>query len=957
MIFQLSCLAAYGQKDSVIKMSRREFGSHFEEGNLMIMEQFYDTALSTFLLLHRAQPDNANINYKVGYLYLQIPTEKTKAIPYLEKAVLNMTHNYHEFEPSEKKAPETALYYLAQAYHLDYRFDKAIEMYNKFGALVPEKNTDIHNDIGHRIEMCSTGKELSNVPMGCVITNLGDSVNSVYPDYGPVISADESVLYFTSRRPGTGGMDNRSLQGEFFEDIWECDKKEDGTWGQAHGIGATINTLGHEAAVGLSADGQTLFIYKDDNGDGNIYQSQLNGDAWSYPEKMDDNINSKSWEPSACLSPDGNTIYFVSDRKGGFGGRDIWRCVKLPNNKWSLPTNLGPKINTPYDEEAPFIHPDGVTLFFASKGHKTMGGFDIFFSTLTDSGWTNPQNMGYPVNTTDDDVFYVMSADGKRAYFSSFREGGKGEKDIYMVTIPQSIAEPVLVFVGYIKNTNGQPLSSEHGIHITYPNGEIKDFRANTKTGKYVLPLKAGATYKMDVEVDGKPVHQREIEAPNIESDQEILLTTIWLGPSGKADTLVKEEKFFSASGNIFYNDTKKPMGNIAVTLLVNGEVLDEISSGESGGYSFSHLDPQKSYVIRASVDEIMLSPTSTLKVIGSDGKEIRTRRSPVGYGFKYELPTAEKNSITLTAKKSDIGLGKNGSHPVKATLCGKLYLDRKGTKGAGFSVKLMQNGHTLQSISTNEFAMFCFEGLEATELYDIVVVEPAPSPQEGRYYLADMSGRLVRRNTTKKQENLFKDVPTKLSSLPTYSETALAKNTSTGKNTNTGKNTGSNNTTNNTTNTNTTTTTNTGKNTPPITEFEPDTSTADFSQHFTYNRKKLDLTNPKFSQLIDKIAAAVAASGDGQVQVLVRGCASKVPFRRGSNLALALGRSQLCASAITQALKEKGVDLKKVKLRAKYKIDGPRYAGDAVENHAKYEKYQYVKVYVSTGSAPISSK
>ena len=180
--------------------------------------------------------------------------------------------------------------------------------------------------------------------------------------------------------------------------------------------------------------------YKNDK-EGSIYYSKLDGDQWSYgymlgtdPGDITD-INTQYHEPSACLSPDGNTLYFVSDRPGGFGGEDIYRCVKLPTGRWSKATNLGPTINTEYDEDAPFMHPDGVTLFFSSNGHKTMGGFDIFFSVKSDSGWYPPQNMGYPINTTDDDVFYVMSSDGKRAYFSSVRPEGLGEQDIYMVTL------------------------------------------------------------------------------------------------------------------------------------------------------------------------------------------------------------------------------------------------------------------------------------------------------------------------------------------------------------------------------------------------------------------------------------------------------------------------------------------------------------------------------------------
>jgi len=497
------------------KYNKTKFRELFTQGNLQMQENFNDTALGTFLLLHKWDPANANVNFKIGQLYLSSSSEKSKAVEYLEKAVPKATRKYIPDEPSEKRCPELVYKLLGQAYHLTYRFDESIAMFEKFTKCINMSDLVAAKDIKRRIEISKTAQAFVSSPIKCTITNLGDSINSDKPEYGAVITADESEMYFTSRRFNveTGGNDNRDIYDKYYEDIWVSYKKEDGTWGEAKSLSTHINSWYNEAVVGISADGQQLLLYKDDKG-GSIYFSRLEGDQWSYsymlgtdPGDITD-INSPAWEPSACLSPDGNTLYFVTDRLGGFGGRDIYKCVKLPTGRWSKATNIGPTINTPYDEDAPFMHPDGVTMFFSSNGHNTMGGFDIYFSVLADSGWYPPQNMGYPINTTDDDIFYVMSTDGKRAYLSSVRPEGFGEKDIYMITIPQRIVIPVTLLKGYVSFTGKDTMMSYVTISATdiETGQEVQQVHPNTKTMKYILPLnpgRTGKTYSVKYDAEG----------------------------------------------------------------------------------------------------------------------------------------------------------------------------------------------------------------------------------------------------------------------------------------------------------------------------------------------------------------------------------------------------------------------------------------------------------------------
>ncbi|MCC6838028.1 MAG: PD40 domain-containing protein [Bacteroidia bacterium] len=521
LIFLFIASISFSQGD---KSAYRE---KFNQGNLLILEENYEMALSYFLEAYAIDSSNANINYKVGFCYLQSANQKNKALPFLKKAVQGIERNYVDMEPREKGAPEMAYYYLGLAYRLQYNFNESNAYFNKFKDIVGGKNAALAKDLERQVETNFNAIEYTKDTAEVTIVSLGDSVNSKYPEYSPVISADESVIIFTSRRNTNLGASNAT--GEIIaEDIYYSLRKRDGTWSSPRSISENINTFGSEANIGLSADGQQLFIYKDVNG-GDIYYSNLEGDSWSMPLALHSNINSKYWETHATLTVDGNTLYFVSDRKeGGFGGRDIWRCVKLPNGQWSMPLNLGPQINTPYDEDAPFIHPDGVTLFFSSNGHKTIGGFDIFKVVKDDEGkWGTPENMKAPINTPDDDIFYVQSVDGKRGYFSSVRKGGLGEKDLYMINFEKSIAEPLTLLKGYLTFDGTDKVPSN--ISITATDVEtglvVQDVRPNALTGKYILilnPGDAGKAYTISYEAEGYQPISETITIPANSSYQEI---------------------------------------------------------------------------------------------------------------------------------------------------------------------------------------------------------------------------------------------------------------------------------------------------------------------------------------------------------------------------------------------------------------------------------------------------
>ncbi|MBL7883273.1 MAG: PD40 domain-containing protein, partial [Bacteroidia bacterium] len=601
---------------------------------------------------------NANINYKLGLCYLKSISEKSKALNYLEKAVLNTTTNYNDIEPQEKKAPINALYYYGQALHFSYRFDEAIAHYEKFKSYL-SKQKDLIADVNRQIEISNNAKTLVAAPINVIIKNLGDSVNSGYSDHSPVLSADENTLIFTSRRPGSTGGD-RAIDDQFYEDIYISFRKPDSTWTTPVSISANVNTNTHEATVGLTADGQTLLIYKDSNG-GDIYYSTLDGENWTFPQAMGSDINSPNWETSACLTPDGNTLFFVSNRKeGGMGGRDIWKCVKLPNGKWSKAVNLGAPINTPYDEESPFIHPSGNILFFSSNGHKTIGGFDIFFSTRNEGNWEEPLNIGYPINTTDDDVFYVTSPDGKRGYYaSSSRAEGFGEKDLYLISIPERKEQPLVLIKGFIVPADGQKLPNDIEIIATNNESGIITgvYKPLMRDGSFTIIIPPGSNYTLSYQQDGQEFFTEIMEVPADaayqEINKEVKLKPVNFGQAipvntntnAAEQTNTSKVAYVTVEGRLL-DENNKPLNALKVNLMdENGSIIKTTTSDELGWFFFNELPSNRDYVVGLDEnDPHFIGKKSFVEFKDEKGTVLKTKN----IGQKYIL---EKNKTSVAIK------------------------------------------------------------------------------------------------------------------------------------------------------------------------------------------------------------------------------------------------------------------------------------------------------------------
>jgi len=503
--------------------AQESFNQKFLEANTLMEESQYNIALPIWLDLLKEQPDNSNINYKVGLCYIHSANNKKKALDYLAKAVRKISSNYDPFSASEKKSPNESYFYLAKAYHLNYQLDSALLMYTTFKEKISKKHY-LFKELDHHIAQCNNAKEAIKNPVNIKISNLGPKINSSFADYSPVLSLDEFSIYFTSRRVRKDSSNfyiKDINDGQHYEDIY-VSHNYDGSWTEPELLG--INTEGHEATLNISVDGQILFIFKDDNGDGNIYISKLDGEEWGSPIKLGSDINLESRETHAHISPDGNTLYYVSDRKGGLGGQDIYMCKRLPDGSWAKSQNLGETINTPYDEDGIFVHPDGRTIYFSSKGHKSIGGYDIFSSQKDELGnWSIPANMGYPINSTDDDVFFVTSVDGKRGYYSSFQEKGYGEKDIYMLSLEDANAKPVTLLTGYIK-VLGRSETPENA-QVVVTNNETRDlmgiYKPRKKDGRFSIILIPGNDYHIVYSAETYK-QEEDLYIPPISAYQEI---------------------------------------------------------------------------------------------------------------------------------------------------------------------------------------------------------------------------------------------------------------------------------------------------------------------------------------------------------------------------------------------------------------------------------------------------
>ena len=483
----------------------KEYNKLFNTASKKYLNGDYYGAVKIYDQLYKIDSEDKELNY-----YLGVCNYETKNYKAAEQNFLKTS-----------SAISLELFrYKAAIAHINMKFKKALNFYNAY-KLISGKKEFTNEQINYLIQKTKYAEIAITQERNVLVQNLGTTINTKHQEYVPLISADEKMMIFTSRRPGsTGGI--LDPNGIPFEDVY-MSTKINNVWMKPVQLGEQINTATNDACVGFSADGQLLFLFKPSKNEitGDLYQSRMGMEDWELPIKLGSDINTEFNETSASISLDDKVLYFSSDRPGGFGGKDIYKVLRLPNGKWSRAINLGAIINTPYDEDSPFVHADKKTLYFSSKGHQNMGGYDIFKTSYENRSWTTPENLKYPINTVKDDLFFVLSASGKVGYYSSSRDGGSGGQDIYKVLLKdENIKQHVLKAIIKSKE-NLEPIAARIML-IENESKQVKGiYKSNDNTGKLIMIVNPEKTYNIVVESDDYYTYSAEFDF-DLNNDQRI---------------------------------------------------------------------------------------------------------------------------------------------------------------------------------------------------------------------------------------------------------------------------------------------------------------------------------------------------------------------------------------------------------------------------------------------------
>lgn len=394
----------------------------FLEAESYFLFEEYEEAVGYYLQLHKAMPENSNITYKLGRCYLHDPYRKARSVSYLKKAVADISFDYKKSSFRETKAPVDAIFYLGDAYLVTNQFVLAEEAYQQFLKAADPEEYDLLL-VKERIASVQRAEKQINDPVFIIEEPLGENINDRFAQNYPVVSGDGNSLVYSSEL-------------QFYDAVYYS-RKVDGQWTAPINLIPMLRVDDLIYPTALNYDGTELYLYRSDQYDGNLYVSFLEDSTWSEPLPLNDNINTKYWESHASLSRDGQTLYFTSNRPGGYGELDIYKAKRLGKTEWGIPENLGGRINSRHNDDSPFISQDGKRLYFTSLGHNTMGGYDVFYALQDGNGnWEKPQNIGYPVNTTDDELFFCPGTNPYFGYMARFYpEHTYGLKDLYRVEI------------------------------------------------------------------------------------------------------------------------------------------------------------------------------------------------------------------------------------------------------------------------------------------------------------------------------------------------------------------------------------------------------------------------------------------------------------------------------------------------------------------------------------------
>ena len=484
--------------------SKYNKGLKYEEANN------YKEALAVYSKIAQTGKSSAELLYHIGVCQLNL-TQADSAVSTLLKARTLLDTTLISSDLSID-----ILLTLGKSYQLNFKPLQAIKTYRELQRIIAETDTELKNEIEDEIRICKNSMIFMDNPVEITIKNLGDKVNTKANDHTPVVSLSEEQLYYTSRQKRE--KERNLADGDNPEKIYHSTLSSN-QWSKNFLLEVFFKNFENESALSLSADGVDLFLFRNDDEGQSLYQTIFDGSRWGKPFKLPAPINSPYNETHACLSPDKSTLFFTSDRPGGLGGKDIYLVRKNDNGQWGSLTNLGPNINSPEDEETPIFHYDGKTLYFASEGHNSMGRMDVFYSQMkADSTWNEPINLGYPINSPDDDFSFAPGITKDHAFYASARQGENyGGTDIYRVEFKKFLEGDLAVIEGQIIPKDSTNLSNgKVRILVTQkdPIQIVGNYSPNKK-GEVLMFLETGKSYQVVQKEAGTTDVIKEITVSN----------------------------------------------------------------------------------------------------------------------------------------------------------------------------------------------------------------------------------------------------------------------------------------------------------------------------------------------------------------------------------------------------------------------------------------------------------
>jgi hypothetical protein len=525
LITGLICpVTIFAQKNG--ENNERVLKETYNNAEIALQEGKFEKALLLYKRLLENDAKNPLLNFLVGYCYQNTDFGLELSLEYLKNAVDNPP------KTPEDKAPQETNYYLGKAYHATYHFDEAIKVLTELRTKVPKNEIDFLSRIDKLLLYSQNGLMISQTQAVLKIENLIE-LNSKYSDKNPILDNQTNTIVFSSRRENSL-FKAKFEDGQFDDNVFISSKKDE-TWSDPVTANPPINSPEHESICWISEDGNKIIIQKIDKIGSSLYMATRGqNNTWNTPEKINSPVNIGTSTTFGSLSPDGKKLYFVSDRKGGYGGTDIYVCENMGNNIWGPAKNLGPKINTPFNEESPIMQHQGV-LFFCSEGHTSIGGFDVFVSFVNDAGmWQNPVNMGIPVNSVGNDFFFCPHFNGQAAYISSDREGTKGKSDIYEIDYLDSTMNTSSFVAGTIVCPPETDAFKDIEIKITSEKDgkKLQPIKPN-KSGVFCISLPNNQSYSAEFSYKGTPFYFAQLKYGKSFSvacaDQSIFLNDIVL--------------------------------------------------------------------------------------------------------------------------------------------------------------------------------------------------------------------------------------------------------------------------------------------------------------------------------------------------------------------------------------------------------------------------------------------